>query len=204
MNNIFKKILKKSRGRKNAQGMVEFALVLPVLLLMILGIIEFSRLMFAWIIIENSTRFGIRYATTGNFESQYCVDTDDKDDLNGDGTLEADDGNATTGACSGVKANEEIDVARVPSIKDETRRIVVGFSLRKTLQFLQHRLTLNQRKIILRSWSVPSEADDILLQVSWGNPCMQSVTMAPKMLLTRVSECMFQQTITLPSSYCRF
>ena len=68
MKNIFTRTYQKSPGRKNAQGMLEFALVLPVLLLMILGIIEFSRLMFAWIIIENSTRFGIRYATTGNFD----------------------------------------------------------------------------------------------------------------------------------------
>ena len=74
MKNIFTKIYLKPPGRKNAQGMLEFALVLPVLLIMILGVIEFSRLMFAWVIIENSTRFGIRYASTGNFDAQYCTD----------------------------------------------------------------------------------------------------------------------------------
>ncbi|MBK7449882.1 MAG: pilus assembly protein [Anaerolineales bacterium] len=63
---------KKGKGRKKAQAMVEFALVIPLVLLMLVGIIEFSRLLFAWIIIENSTRFGIRYATTGNFEEPYC------------------------------------------------------------------------------------------------------------------------------------
>ena len=128
MNNIFAKIRQKPPGRKNAQGMLEFALVLPVLLLMIVGVIEFSRLMFAWVIIENSTRFGIRYAVTGRHETKYCanLDTNDKDpDVNG--VLQADDGNAATGACVGENAEAEIDVARIPSIKDETRRIIIGF-----------------------------------------------------------------------------
>ncbi len=133
MKNIFFRTYQKSPGRKNAQGMLEFALVLPVLLLMVLGIIEFSRLMFAWIIIENSTRFGIRYATTGNFDQAYCVDTADKDDttIPPDGILENDDGNATTGACIGENAADEIDVARLPSIRDETRQIVIGFDLKE-------------------------------------------------------------------------
>ncbi len=118
MKNIFIKTNQKRPGRKNAQGMLEFALVLPVLLTMILGIIEFSRLMFAWIIIENSTRFGVRYAITGNYDPQYCVDGSD----------------TGTEACGGSvisKVAEEIDAARIPSIEDETRRIVIGFPLKE-------------------------------------------------------------------------
>jgi len=118
MKNIFIKTHQKRPGRKNAQGMLEFALVLPVLLTMILGIIEFSRLMFAWIIIENSTRFGVRYAITGNYDPQYCVDGSD----------------TGTEACGGSvisKVAEEIDAARIPSIEDETRRIVIGFPLKE-------------------------------------------------------------------------
>ncbi len=121
MNKLFRKILPKSPGHRTAQGMVEFALVLPVLLLMLVGIIEFSRLMFAWIIIENSTRFGIRYAVTGTFEPVYCTDY-----------------NNNCASDSGVEeltlaqANTLIDAARIPSIKDETRRIVIGFRLEET------------------------------------------------------------------------
>ncbi len=51
MKNIFSRTYKKQPIRKNAQGMLEFALVLPVLMLMTVGVIEFSRLMFAWVII---------------------------------------------------------------------------------------------------------------------------------------------------------
>lgn len=114
-NNIYKKSLKRS-GRKHGQGMVEFALVLPVVLLMIVGVIEFSRLMFAWIIIENSTRFGIRYATTGTYNPAYCTD------LDANGT-----------PCKGTSEDAEIDAARIPSIKDETKRIIVGFNYYENL-----------------------------------------------------------------------
>ncbi len=44
----------KMTPRKKAQAMVEFALALPFLLLVIFGILEFGRLMYAWIIVENS------------------------------------------------------------------------------------------------------------------------------------------------------
>ena len=116
----------KSPGKTKAQAMVEFALVIPLLLFVIVGVIEFSRLLFAWIIIENSTRFGIRYATTGRYEGTppdqgYCTGGGIFDvvdwDIDGDGGLCSDDA--------------EIDTApRVFSIWDETQRIVIGFFLR--------------------------------------------------------------------------
>ncbi len=53
--------------------MVEFAIALPILLLLVFGIIEFGRIMQAWLAIENGARFGVRYAITGNYDSQYCA-----------------------------------------------------------------------------------------------------------------------------------
>jgi hypothetical protein len=55
-----------------AQSMTEFALALPVLLMLIFGIIEFGRIMQAWLALENGARFGVRYASTGNFNPAYC------------------------------------------------------------------------------------------------------------------------------------
>ena len=55
------------KRRSRAQGLVEFALALPVLLLLIFGIIEFGRLLQAWLALENGARFGVRYATTGEY-----------------------------------------------------------------------------------------------------------------------------------------
>lgn len=59
----------KSRG----QSMVEFVIALPILLFVIFGIIEFARLTFAWMSVQNAARFGIRYAVTGEFNEVYCV-----------------------------------------------------------------------------------------------------------------------------------
>ncbi len=67
-----KKINMKSTPKKRGQSMVEFALALPILLLLIFGIIEFGRLMQAWLALENGARFAMRYAVTGNYDPQYC------------------------------------------------------------------------------------------------------------------------------------
>ena len=50
-----------SQTSPRAQSMVEFALTLPVLLLLIFGIIEFGRVLQAWLALENGARFAIRY-----------------------------------------------------------------------------------------------------------------------------------------------
>ena len=48
--------------KDNGQGMVEFALVLPLLLLVMFGIIEFGRLLFTYSMISAASREGARYA----------------------------------------------------------------------------------------------------------------------------------------------
>ena len=62
---------RKSKATR-AQGLLEFALALPILLLLVFGIIEFGRLMQAWLALENGSRFAVRYAVTGNYDVQYC------------------------------------------------------------------------------------------------------------------------------------
>jgi hypothetical protein len=44
------------------QGLVEFAILLPVLLLVVLGAIDFGRVMFSWIQITNASREAAAYA----------------------------------------------------------------------------------------------------------------------------------------------
>ncbi len=55
--------------------MVEFMLALPIMLFVIFGIVEFARLTFAWMAVQNAARFGIRYAVTGEFDEIYCVES---------------------------------------------------------------------------------------------------------------------------------
>src|SRR5690242_1573446 len=54
--------------RRRAQSLVEFALTLPILLLLIFGIIEFGRIFQAWVTLQNAARVAIRYAVTGMYD----------------------------------------------------------------------------------------------------------------------------------------
>ena len=51
----------KTRG----QSLVEFALILPILLLLLLGIIEGARIIWAYITVQNAAREATRYAVAG-------------------------------------------------------------------------------------------------------------------------------------------
>src|SRR5258706_6992162 len=51
-----------------AQSIVEFALTLPILLLLLFGIIEFGRIFQAWVTVQNAARAAIRYAVTGQYD----------------------------------------------------------------------------------------------------------------------------------------
>ena len=118
MNIFSSKKNQKRRISKKAQALLEFVLILPILMLVLVGILEFGRLFYAWLIIENSTRFGIRYATAGTYDVNECID------------LSSD---ADTIACGGDSELEEIKEARLPSIKTEIRRMVIGFHKDETL-----------------------------------------------------------------------
>lgn len=62
--------------RTRGQALVEFALILPVLLLILMVLIEVARLFSAWLIVENSAREAARYAVTGAFNPDHCTDLD--------------------------------------------------------------------------------------------------------------------------------
>lgn len=55
---------KSGKGRKG-QSLVEFALMLPFLLLLIFMIIEFGRMFQSWVTLQNSARAAARYNSTG-------------------------------------------------------------------------------------------------------------------------------------------
>jgi Flp pilus assembly protein TadG len=68
----FQQMLKIHIREHPAQSFVEFALALPILLLLMFGIIEFGRLMQAWLALENGARFAVRYAITGQYYTEFC------------------------------------------------------------------------------------------------------------------------------------
>ena len=74
------------RNKGKGQGLVEFALILPILLLLLLGIVEGARIIWAFITVQNAAREAARYAVTGRpfacggdpaFNPDYTVYCDD-------------------------------------------------------------------------------------------------------------------------------
>jgi hypothetical protein len=55
-----------------AQGLVEFAVIVPIMLFIIFGIVEIGRIMQSWILIENGVREGASYAASKAFNLEYC------------------------------------------------------------------------------------------------------------------------------------
>jgi Flp pilus assembly protein TadG len=60
------------RGTRG-QSLVEFALILPVLLILMLGTIDFGRVYFAYVSVTNAARNGAQYAS---FSSEAAADSD--------------------------------------------------------------------------------------------------------------------------------
>lgn len=62
-----------NKNEAKAQGMVEFALVLPVLLLVILGLFEVGRAVFIYSTVVTAAREAARYGSTTEWYTQYYV-----------------------------------------------------------------------------------------------------------------------------------
>lgn len=63
-------MIRKTVRQKKGQGLVEMALVLPLLLLILFGIIEFGRVMGAGIMVTHGARDGARYGVVGATDSE--------------------------------------------------------------------------------------------------------------------------------------
>ena len=69
--------------RRKGQTLAEFAITLPILLILTFGIIEFGRIFQAWVTLQNSARVAARYASTGAYDSRFRMDTSGLDDPDG-------------------------------------------------------------------------------------------------------------------------
>ena len=62
--------------RRRGQTLAEFAISLPLLLILVFGIVEFGRMFQSWVTIQNAARAAARYAVTGRYnEERYDIDT---------------------------------------------------------------------------------------------------------------------------------
>jgi len=64
------------RKRERGQSMVEFALVLPLMLLVLMGMVDFSRMLGVYLTLQNATREGARLAVTGATDSAIAARVD--------------------------------------------------------------------------------------------------------------------------------
>lgn len=60
------KILRNQKG----QSLVEFSIILPLLLLIIMGIVEFGMMLNSYLTLNNAARDGARYGVIGNSNAQ--------------------------------------------------------------------------------------------------------------------------------------
>ncbi len=65
-----KRKLKKLLRQEKGQALVEFALVLPILLILVLGIVVFGQIFFSYQLIQNAARDGARYGTVGSTDAE--------------------------------------------------------------------------------------------------------------------------------------
>lgn len=86
------KIWKKEEG----QALVEFALVLPLLLLLVCGIIDFGWLFYNQLSLQNACREGARYACVHSTEADIDDKVNSKVKENLPGNLQADSGGLRT------------------------------------------------------------------------------------------------------------
>ena len=77
--------LRRFIGDKRGQSLVEFGIMLPVLMVLVLGAIDFGRVYFAYISVTNGARNGADFASTGagaaadlaGIRAAVVTDTDD-------------------------------------------------------------------------------------------------------------------------------
>jgi hypothetical protein len=61
-----------SAAREGGTSLVEFAMVLPLILVLLFAIVDFGRAFQSWITITNAAREGARVGTTGADETAIC------------------------------------------------------------------------------------------------------------------------------------
>lgn len=62
------------RGREEGQSLTEFALILPIFLILVFGIIDFGMGLRAYITVAQATREGARYGIVGNQAGSFPAD----------------------------------------------------------------------------------------------------------------------------------
>ena len=63
----------KRRRKAGGQALIEFALILPLIFLLIVNVINFGGMLFAWICVSNASRTGVQYYITAGATIGFTV-----------------------------------------------------------------------------------------------------------------------------------
>lgn len=63
-------VLKRLLKSRSGQSLVEMAIILPVLLMLIFGMVEFGRILSSYLIMENLSRDAARYGVVGHTDAE--------------------------------------------------------------------------------------------------------------------------------------
>lgn len=65
--------MKRLRSDERGQAITEFALVIPVLLLILMGVVEIGRIFHAYLVVEEAARDAARYVSVGVADSKVAT-----------------------------------------------------------------------------------------------------------------------------------
>lgn len=63
-------MMKKFLRRENGQSLVELALILPIIVLLLFGTVEFGRVFYSYITVTSAVREGVRQAAVGKTDAE--------------------------------------------------------------------------------------------------------------------------------------
>ena len=160
--------------RRRGQGLVEFALILPILLLVILGIIEAAFLIQGYITVQHAAREAARFATTYQPFQGQKLDGTLCDYTTRRGPPFSDPGEV----CNRFEDADEYYARRVALIKQEARRAATGLRIDDAhLGDTPSRFVLYADRPAffgVAVWGFPSFQEDCNAYDPWdpGNPCL--------------------------------
>lgn len=121
--------------KKRGQGLVEFALILPVLLLILLGIIESALVIQGHLAVQHAAREAARFASTYQPDQGACMDRDKDGQIEGIGSSDPDDQGQPypycppNGAANPQETDADYRARRVALIKRVARERAAGLRI---------------------------------------------------------------------------
>ena len=115
-----------ARGERGSQ-LVEFALIIPLFLMLVFGTIDFGRGFFSWIIITNAAREGARAAAMGWDDAVVYERVEAAvSGLSTSGTLTT--GDSASGACPPVSSQDWCITADIDGLRGDPATVHVEYN----------------------------------------------------------------------------